>query len=204
MLKIFYGEERAQAQVAIDRLLGDDYEVIAADELTPNNLPTTFLGVTLFSEERKILIKDLDLNKECWEQLPKYLDTPHKVIIWNLRAPDKRGEPGKSLANDKRVEIKGFERVVTKEEKFASFNIYEEAARGRADKALKILAESKVDPYQTLGAFVSKAMAALEQGNRKAPAILKVLAAVDYDMKTTGIDATTLLKKAILQIANTK
>lgn len=208
MFKIFYGSERAQAQAAVEKLLGDDYEIVEADALTSNDMPSVFMGTTLFGDERKILIKGLDENKECWAEVTKYIDTPHKVIIWNEKAPDKRGEPGKSLAADKRVEIKGFERVVSKEETFAAFNMYDDAVRGNLKKALatcKTLETDKSkDPYSTLGAFASKAFTALEKRDRKAPAILKILAEVDIEMKSTGIDGWTLVKKALVQIAAAK
>lgn len=208
MIKIFYGNERAQAQAAVEKLLGNDYEVIEADNLTSGDLASVFLGTTLFGDERKILLKGLDENKECWAEVTKYLDTPHKVIIWNEKAPDKRGEPGKTLSADKRVEIKGFERVVSKEETFAAFNMYDDAARGNLKKALATCKTLEVDkskdPYSTLGAFASKAFTALEKRERKAPAILKILAEVDTEMKSTGIDGWVLVKKALLQIANVK
>ena len=208
MFKIFYGSERAQAQAAVEKLLGDDYEIVEADALTSNDMPSVFMGTTLFGDERKILIKGLDENKECWAEVTKYIDTPHKVIIWNEKAPDKRGEPGKSLAANKKVEIKGFERVVSKEETFAAFNMYDDAVRGNLKKALatcKTLETDKSkDPYSTLGAFASKAFTALEKRDRKAPAILKILAEVDIEMKSTGIDGWTLVKKALVQIAAVK
>ena len=208
MFKIFYGSERAQAQAAVEKLLGDDYEIVEADTLTSNDMPSVFMGTTLFGDERKILIKGLDENKECWAEVTKYIDTPHKVIIWNEKAPDKRGEPGKSLAANKKVEIKGFERVVSKEETFAAFNMYDDAVRGNLKKALatcKTLETDKSkDPYSTLGAFASKAFTALEKRDRKAPAILKILAEVDIEMKSTGIDGWTLVKKALVQIAAVK
>lgn len=208
MLKIFYGSERAQAQAAVEKLLGKDYEVVEADTLTVDSLPSVFQGATLFSDERKILIKGLDENKECWANIMKYIDTPHRVIIWNEKAPDKRGEPGKSLFGNKNVEIKGFERVVSKEETFAAFNMYDDAVRGKLKAALAtcktLEADKNRDPYSTLGAFASKAFTSLEKRDHKAPAILKILATVDAEMKSTGIDGWTLVKKALVQIAGVK
>lgn len=208
MLKIFYGTERAQAQAAVRHILGDQYEVIEADGLTAADLPTVFMGTSLFGEERKILLKGLDQNKECWQELPKYTETPHQVIVWNEKAPDKRTEPGKSLAADKRVELKAFERAVTKDERFAAFNLYDDVLRGRLKQAMANCAaleqDASRDPYSTLGALSSKAFTALERGDRRAPAILKILAQVDTEMKSTGIDGWTLLRKALVQMAAVK
>lgn len=208
MLKIFYGTERAQAQAAVEKVLGKDYELVETDNLMVSDMPSIFMGTTLFGDERKILIKGLDENKECWAEVIKYIDTPHKVIIWNEKAPDKRGEPGKTLSSDKRIEIKGFERIVSKEETFAAFNMYDDAVKGNLKKALAtcktLEADKNKDPYSTIGAFASKAFTALEKRDHKAPEILRILATIDVEMKSTGLSGWTLVKKALAQIAAVK
>ena len=62
MIKIFYGDDRVKAQAAIKKLLGDDYEVIEGENLLPSDMASVFYGGSLFSDERKILIKDLSTN----------------------------------------------------------------------------------------------------------------------------------------------
>ena len=73
MIKIFYGNDRVKARAMIDRLLGKNYEVIEAENLTRGDMDSVFLGTSLFGETRNILLKSLSENKECWEVLPKYL-----------------------------------------------------------------------------------------------------------------------------------
>ena len=70
MIKVFYGEDRVKARQAIDKLLGSDYEIIEAENLTTNDVASVFLGVSLFGDKRKILVKDLSLNKDCWDMVP--------------------------------------------------------------------------------------------------------------------------------------
>ena len=81
MIKIFYGDDRVKAQSAIKKLLGEDYEVIESENLLPSDMASVFYGGSLFSNERKILIKDLTANKDCWEEVPKYLDSTHAIIL---------------------------------------------------------------------------------------------------------------------------
>ena len=67
MLHIFYGEDRLAAEKAAHTVLGENYE-----------LPTLFLGTSLFEENRRILIKSLSENKELFSELEKYFETPLK------------------------------------------------------------------------------------------------------------------------------
>lgn len=77
MIKVFYGDDRVKAKQEIKRLLGDDYEVLDGPEITANDLPSIFLGASLFAEKRRILIRDFTANKSVYDELPTYLDTPH-------------------------------------------------------------------------------------------------------------------------------
>ena len=122
MLKIFGGTERARAELAVKKVLGDDYETIEADNLSLQDMASVFLGTSLFGEERRILLKGLDENRECWRELPRYVDTPHRVVIWNEKPPDRRSEPGKSLAANSAVEIRSFDREISKDEKYAAWD----------------------------------------------------------------------------------
>ena len=208
MLKIFGGTERAKAELAVKKVLGDDYETIEADNLSLQDMASVFLGTSLFGEERRILLKGLDENRECWRELPRYVDTPHRVVIWNEKTPDRRSEPGKSLAANSTVEIRSFDREISKDEKYAAFNVYDDAMRGRLKKALAScdeMAQDKTkDPYATLGALTSKAFTALERRERRAPAVLKILAKTDTEMKSTGLDAWVLVKKALVEMSMLK
>ena len=89
-------------------------------------------------------------------------------------------------------------------ERFYTFKIFDEAMAGHGERALKMCAEVEVtdDPYMTLGAFASSAYKKLELGQRRAPEIIHILAKADIDMKQTGIEAWTIVKKALLEIAS--
>ena len=81
MIKIFYGDDRIRAGQEIKKFLGDEYEVVEGAELVESDLPSLLLGNSLFSEKRKILIRDLTMNKSLCEKVPEYLNTPHDVVI---------------------------------------------------------------------------------------------------------------------------
>ena len=66
MIKIFYGNDRAKVQEAVKRLFGDSYETIEAENITRADMDTVFRGTSLFGDVRKILVKSLDENKECF------------------------------------------------------------------------------------------------------------------------------------------
>ena len=69
MIKFFYGEDRVRAKQAIEKFLGDtNYEIIEGADLTPADLPSIFLGNSLFADTRSILIRDLTANKPVYEK----------------------------------------------------------------------------------------------------------------------------------------
>lgn len=200
-MKIFYGNDRIATERGIKQVLGDDYETIEAENLTRADMDTVFRGTSLFGDVRKILIKNLDENKECFNVLEQYIDTPHNVVVW-LTSLDRRSVAYKALAKNKSVEIKEF-KLPEVREKFYTFKIFDEAVAGHGEKALKMCEEVEAtdDPYMTLGAFASSAYKKLELRQKKATEMIKILAKADLDMKRTGIDGWKLIKKALLEIA---
>ena len=89
MIKLFYGDDRKTAEIAIKKALGANYEVLEGASLEIAELPSIFLGGTLFASERALLIKDLGENKAVMAEMAKYLETPHNVVIWESKL-DKR------------------------------------------------------------------------------------------------------------------
>ncbi len=85
MIRIFSGEDRVRAKNEIEKTLGTDYEVVEGSELETTDLPNIFLGTSLLSSNRKILIRDLSINKPVFEKLPEYLASPHDVIIFEAK-----------------------------------------------------------------------------------------------------------------------
>lgn len=200
-MKIFYGNDRIATERSIKQVLGDDYEIIEAETLARADMDTVFRGTSLFGDVRKILIKNLDENKECFNVFEQYIDTPHNVVVW-LTSLDRRSVTYKALAKNKSVEIKEF-KLPEVREKFYTFKIFDEAVMGHGEKALKMCEEVETtdDPYMTLGAFASSAYKKLELRQKKATEMIKILAKADLDMKRTGIDGWKLIKKALLEIA---
>lgn len=200
MIKIFYGNDRQAAQLAIDRLLGKDYELVEAENITRADLDSIFRGTSLFGETRKILLKSLNENKECWELLPNYLDTTHDVIIW-LATLDKRSVVYKTVEKAKQVECKEF-KVAEQIDRTLVFKIADEAFAGQGAKAVKMCEqiEATNDPYMTMGAIISQAMRRLEMKNLKAARAIKILAKADMDMKSVAVDGWSIVKVALLKI----
>lgn len=202
MIKIFYGDDRQKAQLAIAKLLGDDYEVIEAENITRGDMESIFKGTSLFGETRRILLKGLNENKECWEVLPEYLETTHEMVIW-LSALDKRSTVYKAIAKRKEVEVKEFAQE-EKVDRFLAFKIADEAFAGHGARAVKMCEELEQtsDAYLTMGAFVSQAGKKLEIGKPKAINAIRILAKADLDMKSTAVDGWKILKIALLKIAS--
>ena len=202
MIKIFYGNDRVKARAMIDRLLGKDYEVIEAENLERGDMDSVFFGTSLFGETRNILLKSLSENKECWELLPKYLKTTHNMVIWE-NTVDKRSVTYKALANEKDVEFKEF-KLADDIDKNVVFDIFEMAYRGNGKKAVQTCGQIELtnDPFRFMGLMTTQAFKKLEMRNARAEKAIKILAETDMAMKSTPIDAWSLVKTALLRIAN--
>ena len=86
MIKIFTGDDRIRANQEIEKLLGNNYEIIEGAEIEPTDLINIFKGTSLLNQDRKILIRDLSENKAAFEKLPDYLNTNHDVILSKLNS----------------------------------------------------------------------------------------------------------------------
>lgn len=202
MIKIFYGNDRVKARAMIDRLLGKNYEVIEAENLTRGDMDSVFLGTSLFGETRNILLKSLSENKECWEVLPKYLKTTHDVIVWE-NTVDKRSVTYKALAGESDVEFKEFKQVEEIDPKLV-FEIFDAAYGGNGKRALQLCdkMEATNDPFRLMGLMTTQAFKKLEMRQTKAPKVVKILAETDMAMKSTAVEPWNLVKVALLRIAN--
>lgn len=205
MIKIFYGDDRIKAQQEIKRAFkGDNYEIIDATDLTPSDLPTIFYGASLFEPEaRRILLRDFTANKSIYDELPKYLDTPHDIILLETKL-DKRSAAYKSLKDQ--IIITEFKLPDTTDFRQV-FDIYKTAKRD-GKKALEILAKIKPteDPIKFTGLLVSQAVkdfAARPTGTRERN-ILKALAHADLNMKSTKIDPWLIVESFLLELSSLK
>ncbi len=200
MIKVFYGDDRVKAKQEIEKLLGKDYEVIDATDLTDQDLPTIFLGASLFAEKRKILIRDLFANKPAAEKLSNYLNTSHDIIILELKL-DKRSTTYKELKDQ--LEFKEFK--LPEEKNFGIvFDIYTTAKRD-GKKAITMLESIKQDqdPMMFFGLLVSQAVKdfARNQGTKE-KRVLKELSKLDMILKTTSSQPWLLIESFLLQVSS--
>ena len=204
MIYLFYGDDRTRARQAIDRLLGKNYEVIDGTELNSTDLPSIFLGTSLFGDTRKILLKDLSENKPLFEKLPNYLNTPHEIVLWE-KTFDKRLKANKELAVQPSVKVQEF-KTVQKIDRGLAFDIYDTALRD-GPRALKMLEslERTEDPYRLLGAWTWKALDNYKRyPGEKEKRALKELSSLDMKMKTTRLSSQPwlLLKSFLLRLSS--
>ncbi len=200
MLKVFWGEDRAEAEKAVKVMLGEDYEVFEGENLTLSDLPSIFHGTSFFGvEKRRILLKDLSENAIVWEKLADYAETDHEVAVWELKV-DKRSAGYKAL-KAKDVWMQEFPAKKKPEMKLV-FSIFDTALRD-GEKAVKMVEriELEQDPYMFFGLMVTQALKKfdLRQGPRERR-WLKELAKLDLQMKTVTVEPWLLVKSFLLRL----
>lgn len=199
MIKVFYGDDRVRAKQEIIKNLGNDYEVLDGNDIEKNNLPTIFLGASLFVDKRKILIRDFTANKLIFNELEKYLNTPHDIILLETKL-DKRSTTYKALKD--KLEFREFKLPENTDFRIV-FDIYRTAKKD-GKKAIKMLEKIKLneDPIQFTGLLVSQAIKdyVAHQGITE-KRILRELAKTDLQMKTTKVEPWLLVESFLLRLA---
>lgn len=226
MLKIFYGENRLEAERAVKRALGEGYEVFEGESLTVGDLPSIFQGMSLFGGiaggsggpagdlggsagvggdfggARRILLKNLGENAEVWAKLADYRETEHEVVVWEGKI-DKRSTGYKQL-KDAGVEMVEFP-ALRKPEAGLVFGILDTALRDGA-QAVRDLEkiETDQDPFMFFGLLVTQALKKYEYsgGGARERRVLKELAKVDLQMKSTGVESWLLIESFLLRVGN--
>lgn len=198
MIKIFTGDDRVRAKRAIIDFLGENYEIVEGTELTSSDLPNIFKGNTLFTESRSILIRDLSQNKPVFEGITDYLDTPHKVAIFESKL-DKRSKTYKSLKD----QVVSFNLPEDPNFKLV-FDIYR-TAKSDGKKAVNMLEKIKIkeDPIMFFGLIVSQALKDfnMKQGTKE-KTILKELSKVDLLIKSSPLDSWLLIESFLLRLSS--
>ena len=199
MIKIFYGDDRISAKKEIEKFLGGDYEILDGAEINVNDLPSILMGASLFNDERAILVRDITSNKAVFDEIPKYLNTPHKVVFFETKL-DKRTVTYKEIKD--KVEIKEFKLPESKNFNLV-FEIYRTAKRD-GKKAISMLGEIKQDedPVMFAGLLVSQAIKdfSANPNGKKERAILKELAKVDLEMKSSSIEPWLLIESFLMRL----
>ena len=199
MIRIFTGDDRVKAGNEIKRILGAKYEVIDCADSTKKDLPLIFKGTTLFDSKRRILLRDFTQNREIYEELKNYLDTPHEIILLETKL-DKRTTVYKELKD--KLEIKEFI-LPAKTDFRIVFNIYSTAKKD-GKKAVEMLRqiETDEDPIKFTGLLISQALKDFDnRQGMKEKQILKSLAKLDLDEKSTKIDPWLLVESFLLEVS---
>ena len=200
MLKIFTGSDRTRAQKAATSFLGPEYEVIEGQDLMPTDLPSIFLGSSLFNASRHILIRDLSTNKVVFEMLPEYLHTPHDIAMLELKL-DKRSSTYKAIKSQ--VETKEFT-LAQPQNYTLIFNIYSTAKRD-GKKALEMLSkiQQDQDPIMFLGLLASQAIKDYQSHpGVKEKRALKELSKLDLQIKSTSFQPWSLIQSFLLWLSS--
>ena len=200
MIQIFYGENRVKAQAEIKKVLGENYEVVDGVNLAVADLPSLLKGGSLFEMKRRILIRDLAEQKEAWEKLPDFLDTPHTVVIWEAKL-DKRTATYKAIKD----KVKCVEFAMPKDMNAnVVFDIFRVAKRdGKQAVAMLEKIEETQDPYMFLGLLVSQALKDFEmRPGIKEKRVLVELSKLDMLMKSTPLSQFLLLKSFLLRVSS--
>lgn len=201
MFRIIAGEGRVEAEAAVKRLLGANYEVFEGEMLRVDDLPSIFRGTSLFETgKRRILVKNLSENAAVWEKILDYKDTEHDVVIWE-------GKIDKRSAGYKRLKAEGVEVEEYSGQKAPDmrtvFRVFD-VAWENGEEAVKLLEkiEMEQDPYMFFGLMVSQALKRYDaRQGEKERRVLKMMAEADMQMKTTSIEPWLLVKSFLLRVA---
>ena len=201
MIKIFYGDDRTRATKDIKKILGENYEVIDGETLTPNDLPSLLLGASLFSASRNILIRDLSQNPPCFEKLKDYQTTPHNVIIFESKL-DKRLKSAKELERCG-LEFREYKKLqpVNSREIFSVFDL---AARGNGPRAVTLLKkfEKTEEPIQFSALLATQAIKNYAtKKDATSRRILKRIAKLDLDLKSSPLDPWLLIEATLISLS---
>lgn len=198
MIRVFYGDDRTKASTEAHRLLGPNYEVLDGPDIAVEDLPSIFLGTSLLSSERSILIRDFTANHAIYEKLPDYLRTPHNVILLESKL-DKRSATYKLLKDQ--LEFREFS--APKSANFGLvFDIYHTAKKdGPQAVAMLESIKSTEDSIKFTGLLAHQAIKdfAAHQGTKEKRA-LTALSQLDIATKSTPIDPWLLIESFLLQV----
>lgn len=201
MIKVFYGDDRVRAKAEITKFLGTkDYEIIEGADLAPADLPSIFLGNSLFTDTRAILIRDFTANRPVYEKLPEYLNTSHQIAILDVKI-DKRSATYKSLKDQ--IEFQEF--TLPKNPNLnLVFDIYR-TAKHDGEKAVKMLEkiQAEEDPIMFCGLLISQALKDFKnkQGTKE-KRVLKELSKLDLDLKSTSLQPWLLVQSFLLRLSS--
>ena len=215
MIKIFHGSDRVKIAAEVKKILGDDYEVFDGDELKNEDIVNIFKGASLFAEKRKILLKDLtekrkdtgDKNladteqkgRDFYEEIAKYADTEHDIVIWETTLSQKKIY--KDFVEKNKIEVRKIDQVKPVDSRTV-FGIFDIALTDgeRAVAQLEKIEEGQ-DPYRFFGLLASQAIKRYDYRNGdRERRILKELAKIDIQLKSTTLEPWILIKSFLIRM----
>lgn len=200
MIKVFYGDDRVRAQREMVEFFGTkDYEVIEAAELGVQDLPSIFWGGSLLAKERRILLRDGLSNEAVRENLAKYVDTPHQVVLLETKL-DKRLAAVRELR--KSLEFREFS--LPQPDMRAVFDIYRIAKRDglRAVERLQKI-QATEDPKRFCGLMAAQALRDFgEHAGAKEKRVLRELAELDAGLSASPLQPWFLVQAFLLRLAS--
>jgi hypothetical protein len=200
MIRVFYGDDRVGISKAVERVLGEGYEVVEGSEIGAMDMANVFFGGNLFSEKRRIVVKDLS-EGAGWGELSKYLGTPHEIILWETGV-DKRTILWKELVKAG-VEAREFKTAEPVERKVV-FDILDTALSGQGKQAVGMVEqiEATNEPYMFVGLLISQVLRKMEmRAGEKEKRVLAELSKLDINMKTTSTEPWLLVKAFLVRIS---
>lgn len=200
MIKVFYGDDRVAIKNAIKKALGTQYEVVEGVEIKSGDMPSIFLGGSLLTTKRAILIRDLSENKEIFEKVADFIETTHKIVIFESKI-DKRAVFYRKLKD--KIEFREF-KLPEEIELRAVFDIFR-VAKKDGMKAVEMLRNIKMQqkPYMFFGLLVSQAVKdfTYQQGTRE-KRVLEELSRLDMLMKTTTMEPWLIIESFLVRLSS--
>lgn len=108
MIYLVLGQDVFKQRQAVDEIIrtsGLQPEKFDGAELTENQLADTVAGVTLFSTERLVIVRDLSENKALWDKLAEWLgrvSSDTTLVLIEVK-PDKRTKAYKAIAKAAKI-----------------------------------------------------------------------------------------------------
>ena len=149
-------------------------------------------------EKRAILIRDLTTNRPVYDEIPKFLNTPHNIILLETKL-DKRSATYKEIKD--KIKIKEFS-LPENQNLHIALSIFSTAKTdGKRAVAMLGQIEQNEDPIMFLGLLASQALKdfSLRHGAKEVR-ILKDLAKTDLAIKTTKVEPWLLIKSFLLRL----
>ncbi|MBI3494542.1 DNA polymerase III subunit delta [Candidatus Saccharibacteria bacterium] len=154
MISLLYGENDFELKKHLKKIVSEfadanSTEKIDGDSITIDDLPNLLSGMSLFSQNRLVVLYDASSNKDVWDKLADYIenDNSDTQLVLVEASPDKRTRTFKQL--QKHANVVQFNNLNENEAKSWLLN---EAKASKVDLtatlAEKIVARAGVDQWK--------------------------------------------------------